>query len=251
MFPTIKYIFLTAFRDRLYQVLFAVILITFFFSRFIGSVSLVEENAATTIFFINSFRLLLVLGISIFTCLHISRLFDNKEMEMLISKPINPFVFVLSLFLGYWLVSIFFVLGAVLLLFIESHNYKGIIIWGVSVFFEIGILTAFALFVSVILKSPIISILASLAFYTTSRMIGFFLYFTERTYSIKYSTVDYLTHKFIYFVSAILPRLDNFSKSSWVISNDFSLAELAIIQAVIFVPFILFMTVFDLKRKEF
>jgi hypothetical protein len=119
------------------------------------------------------------------------------------------------------------------------------------VFFEIGILTAFALFVSVILKSPIISILASLAFYTTSRMIGFFLYFTERTYSIKYSTVDYLTHKFIYFVSAILPRLDNFSKSSWVISNDFSLAELAIIQAVIFVPFILFMTVFDLKRKEF
>ena len=170
---------------------------------------------------------------------------------MLISKPINPFVFVLSLFLGYWLVSIFFVLGAVLLLFMESHNYEGIIIWGVSVFFEIGILTAFALFVSVILKSPIISILASLAFYTTSRMIGFFLYFTERTYSIKYSTVDYLTHKFIYFVSAILPRLDNFSKSSWVISNDFSLAELAIIQAVIFVPFILFMTVFDLKRKEF
>ena len=251
MKPTIKYIFLTAFRDRLYQALFAVIILTFLFTRFIGEVTLVEQQEANIIFFVNIFRLILVLGMSIFTCLHISRMFENKEIEMMLSKPINPFVFIFSLFIGYWLTSILFILGAFVLLTFSTHNFSALSIWSLSVFFEIGVLLAFALFVAIILKNPIISIIATITFYILGRMIGFFLYFTERQVSIKADVLDFIMHKFIYYISAILPRLDSFSKSSWIISNDFALSEVAIIQALIFIPFVLIMAVFDLKRKEF
>lgn len=253
MKPILKYILLSGIRDRLYIGLFIALISSFSLSIFLGSTSLVEVPQTTTIYIAGSSRIILVIGMILFVCLSISRAFENKEIDFIMSKAISREQFILSYQIGFFLSAFVMVLPLSLaFLIIAQVNKFGLLIWSLSLLAELLIVIAFCLLTSLILKNSFSAILASFAFYLISRLMGVFVLainLPQNLDQVKNHTLE-TTLKAI---SVAFPRLDLFTSSDWLIYKieDFSNIKIIAIQALIYIPLMIFMSFSDFKRKQF
>lgn len=249
----IKYIFLNSLRDKIYLGIFIALIAAFSLSIFLGQTSLVEQAQTTTTYIAGSSRFIITLGMILFVCLNVSRAFENKEVEFIISKPISREKFILSYLSGFLLIAsiiIITLLGAIFI--IAKIDKIGALIWSVSLFLEILIVISFAFLSSLILKNSFSAILSSLAFYLLSRLMGIFVLainlpqdFTQ----IKNQTMPII----LKIISLTFPRLDLFTQSEWLLYgiSDFSRIKIIFLQALIYIPLMIFMAFHDFKKKQF
>ena len=254
MFSILKYILLTALRDRLYIGLFIILSATFGISVALGDASLVEKSQATIVYVAGSSRIIFVIGIILFICFYVRKTFDNREVEFILSKPISRHKFILAYLLGFILVALFIILPLVLLLFFMKVNLIGLLYWSLSLFCEVLIIITFSLLAALILKSAVSSVLASLGFYILSRMMGFFV----MTINIPQASVDFsstqrIMNAVLKAISVSLPRLDLYTKSDWLIYGvgNFNDTNIIIWQFIIYTPLMIFMAFYDFNRKQF
>jgi len=253
MLTTIKYILITALRDKLFIGLFIAMFIVFGLSVFLGSTALVEEDGAIDAYIGGSSRLVLAIGLIVFVCFHVRTAFDNKEIELLLSRPISRTSFVFSYWMGFAVIATIFVvcLSIAMFLFLNVSGY-GLFYWSAGLLMESYLFIAFALFASLILRSAVSSVMLCFGFYVMCRMMGFFLYIVDQPHLFKGYFGD-IIEKLLIFVSAILPRLDLYADSKWLIYNavNDTSHHWFIWQTLIYVPFLLVMAVIDFKRKQF
>jgi len=254
MYSIFKYIFLTAIRDWLYVGLFLLLLAAFGISIVLGGTALVERNPMTTSYIAGAGRMIFAIGMILFVCFHIRRSFDNKEVEFILSKSISRHKFIFAYLLGFSLVaSIVLAIIIVPLFFIQSGGF-GLFYWALSLFLEMIILISFATLASLILRSAISSVLASLGFYMISRMMGFFVLTIKLPESFRdLSTSDGVMKSLLKVLSVVFPRLDLFANSEWLVYGivDFSNIKLIIIQSLIYIPLMIFMSFYDFNNKQF
>lgn len=254
MYSILKYIFLTATRDWLYVGLFLLLLAAFGISVVLAGTALVETNAMATSYIAGASRMILAIGMILFVCFHIRRSFDNKEVEFILSKSISRHKFIFAYLLGFSLVaSIILALTIAPLFFIQLGGF-GLFYWSLSLFLEIIILISFATLASLILRSAISAVLASLGFYIISRMMGFFVLTIKLPKSFAdLSTADGIMKSLLKVLSVAFPRLDLFANSEWLIYGvtDFSNITLIIVQSLIYIPLMIFMSFYDFNNKQF
>jgi ABC-type transport system involved in multi-copper enzyme maturation permease subunit len=255
MQTTIKYVFLTAIRDLLFIGLILAIVAAILISNFLGGTALVEKMEMSTAYTASSVRLIAVIGMIVFVCFHVRRAFENKEIDLMLSRPISRVAFVFSYWLGFALVATLIVLPVIIAISIfQSYDIRGLFLWGFSLIFECLIVTAFAVFSSIILRSAVSSVLLSFAFYVISRMMGFFIYVIESPAQHELSSVSFYTQKAMWITSFLFPRLDLYGKSEWLI---YGIAKLStdwwwfIPQTLIYVPILLVAAVIDFRKKQF
>ncbi len=255
MNTTIRYVLLTALRDWLFIGIIGSLLVAGFISYFMGSTVLVEKNEIASSFTAGACRIVLVVGMIVFVCFHVRRAFENKEIDLMLSRPISREQFVFSYWLGFSVVATIIV--SILTLFIISfygYNAAGLSFWALTMELEILIAIAFAVFASIILKSAVSSVLLSFGFYIISRMIGFFSYVLDKNYSVDFLNFDFYAQKIIWVISYVLPRLDLFCQSKWLIYGvdhaEFNII-MPIAQAIIYIPLLLTFAAIDFKRKQF
>lgn len=254
MKSVLKYILLTAIRDRLYIGLLVVLIGAFGISTLLGSTSLVEQAQTSIVYISGSSRMIFAIGIILFTCFYIRRSFDNKEVEFILSKSISRHNFILAYILGFTLVASFIFIPITTILLISKVNIIGLQFWLLTIFAEILILISFALLSSLILKNVVSSILATLGFYILARMMAFFVL----TIEIPHSSVDFnswqaVMKSLLKLLSFIFPRLDLFAQSDWLIYGVKNSKEViaSIIQSAIYIPLLIFMSFFDFNKKQF
>lgn len=255
MNTTIKYIFYTAIRDWLFAGIIGALTLSIFLSHFLGSTVMIEKDVMLTELTSASARAVLIVGMIVFVCFHVRRAFENKEVELMLSRPISRGNFILGYWLGFCLVAILILSAvAIFLLLVAQYNPEGLSLWVVTMCFEIMIITAFAVFASIILKSSVSSVLLCFGFYIISRMMGFFSYVLEKNYATDVLSFEFFSQKIIWLTSYLLPRLDLFSQSKWlsygidVTSTDWLLP---ILQSLIYIPILLVFAALDFNRKEF
>ncbi len=258
MLPILKYILLTAVRDKLYVGLFIILLAAFGISCALGNASLVEKSQATIAYIAGSSRMIFAVGMILFVCFYVRKSFENREVEFILSKPISRHNLIFAYLLGFILVAFLIILPLAALLFFMKANIAGsttgLICWSVSLFFEALIIITFSLLAALILKSAVSAVLASLGFYILSRMMGFFVL----TIKIPESAADFastsrILHVILKAISVVFPRLDLYSKSDWLIYgvNDFSDFYIVLGQSLIYIPLMVFMAFYDFNRKQF
>lgn len=254
MKTTIKYIVLTAVRDWLFVGLLALLGVIYALSFLYGGASLVEEKEAALVFTAGASRLLLVTGLIIFTCFHLHRGFETKEIETILTKPISRLSFILAYWFGLSVVAAVLVTACFALLFMVSFNVsQGMLLWIISLFLECLIATSISLAVSLIMKSAVASVLGSMCFYVMARMSGFFV-----------ATIDFgqggLSNIFaktgamvVKLVSVFIPRLDQFGLSQWLVySENLGIqAQFVLMQSIIYIPLLIGVAYFDFRRREF
>jgi len=250
----LKYIILTAIRDRLYFGLFAILIAAFGISVLLGDTALSEKTQMTIVYIAGSSRMIFVIGMVLFTCFHIRRSFDNKEVEFILSKPISRHKFIFTYLLGFILVALMILLPLFLVLLIIATNKIGLIFWSLSIIFEMLIIITFSILAALILKSAVSAVLASLGFYVISRMMGFFVLTIKLPETIAdVNSFQRIMHAFLKILSFVFPRLDLFAKSDWLIYgiSNYSGIMVITIQSLIYIPLMIFMAFFDFKRKQF
>jgi len=250
----LKYILLSAIRDKLYIGLFITLAASFGLSILLGSTALTEQQQMTASFISGSSRAILAIGMILFVCLNINRAFENKEVEFIISKSISREQFILGYLFGFLLATlfIFIPLNIAILLLVKANIY-GLFIWSLSLFLELTILISFSLLVSLILKNSFSAIMASFGFYIISRLMGVFVLAISIPDSIDMVNKNNILQTALKLLSAIFPRLDLFAQSKWLNYgfNNILIFKIIVVQSAIYIALMLFMAFHDFKKKQF
>lgn len=250
----LKYILLTAVRDRLYVGIFIILLAALGVSSIVGGTALVEQSEATMVYIAGSSRMIFIIGMILFVCFYVRRSFENREVEFVLSKPIARHNFILAYLLGFILVALLIIIPLVILLFFINANPLGLFYWGLSLLLESIIIIAFSLLAALILKSAVSAVMASLGFYVISRMMGFFVLTIKIPEQISdVATYDRFLKAVLKVISIVFPRLDLYGKSEWLIYGVINYSDIFIIlgQSLIYIPLMIFMAFYDFNRKQF
>lgn len=256
----IRYTILTAMRDWLYIGILLLALASIFLSSFLGGTAIVEQGYMSMAYIGGSCRIIIIVGLILFVCFHVRRSFENKEIELILTRPISRVQFVLAYYTGFAILSFTIVAPlALMLMFLWAIGYVwgsplGIIYWAVSFYFESLIMVAFAFFASLILNSAVSAVLASFAFYFLARMFGFLLISMQNPASLTHASIFGRTMEtFLSAISVVMPRLDMFSKTEWLNYGvlNFEQYSLFMVTAAIYIPLLIVMALFDFVRKQF
>lgn len=256
----IRYTILTAIRDWLYVGILFLSLASVFLSSFLGSTAIVEEGYMSMAYIGGSCRLIIIIGLILFVCFHVRRSFENKEVELILTRPISRTQFVLAYYFGFAILSLTLVVPlALLLLLLWAIGYiwgspLGILFWSVSFYCESLIMISFAFFASLILQSAVSSVLASFAFYFLGRIFGFFLIALSNPVSLAHGTfMGRFMEYVLSVIGMVVPRLDMFSKTEWLNYGVMNYEQYLMFfgTAFVYIPLLIVMALFDFLRKQF
>lgn len=255
MHSIIRYTLITAKRDWLFLGLFVILTAAIAISLFLGSTALVEQKQMAIAYASGASRLIVIIGLTLFVCFHVQRSFENRELEVMLSRPISRAAFVLSYWLGFVVLGISVAVPLIFALWaVTPLNTIGLLYWGTSLIFEIAIILAFALLSALILQRAVTSVLSTFGFYAMSRMMGFFTATITVPPLLKGSTDSNGIIQFILeAISIVFPRLDLYGKSAWLIYGIENAEDLWIfqVQSLIYIPLLLAVAIFDFQRKQF
>jgi ABC-type transport system involved in multi-copper enzyme maturation permease subunit len=254
MLSNIRYVLLTATRDRLFFGLLAGVLTAAYISSMLGSTAMLEPEQMGLSFTAASARIIIMVGIIVFIGFHMRNAFDAREIDVLLSRPISRTTLVLSYWVGFAVVASLLVIPTVILVWAMGVlNTTGFLLWALSLLLESWLVASIALFASLTIKSGVGTVLASMAIYTLSRMMGFFLATTSSTAVFKDQEVNLIAKWVMQGIATVVPRLDFYAKSKWLIYGAKSYEDLTLVlmQSAVFIPLLMVAAVMDFKRKQF
>jgi len=239
-------------RDWLFWVLLVGVLCAAAISGLLGSTAFLESQEMTITYAAGSARVMLMLGLIVFVCFHVRTSFDTKEIDVILSRPISRSTLVIAYWLGFMLVALILLLPIIAIIgLIGAPSVKGFGFWALSLLMEASIVVSLALFSAFALKSAVTSVLGCMGLYVVSRMMVFFVMTAEHPMfgESKFILLRWLLQG----ISSIVPRLDFFGKSEWLIYGLQTTTDwkVFILQAMIFVPTLLVASILDFKRKQF
>ncbi len=246
-----RYLLLSSFRDKLFGGMFAAILVASMLSAAIGNTAFLENREMTLVFAGSAARFVLALGLSVFICFHIRHQFDSREIDVMLSRPVSRARLVLEYWLGFAFCALLLILPTLVILALAGiKSLGGYAAWGMSLLLETWIVASVALALALIVKSAVSAVLASLGFYVFARIAIYFLLTAESAFA---ASKDPMLKYILHFVSLFMPRLDLFAKSEWLVygSPSFDHVMLILLQAAIYVPLLLAVSVIDFRRKQF
>jgi len=215
---------------------------------------LVEQNQSSLVFILATVRTILSFGIILFVCINVTRSFDNKEIEFILSKSISRENFILGYLFGFFISAFLILLPFTLLtLLIFKIDYFGLLAWFATTTIEVLIVICFALLSSLILKNSFSAIFSSMCFYILSRLMGMFVMAINIPEEFSFNETNHALGLALKILSLVFPRLDLFSQSSWALygigENNF--LYIIFIQSAIYLPLMIFMAFHDFKKKQF
>ena len=250
----IKYILTAALRDKLLLSVVAVVILGICLSLFLASSAIMEQDQFTIVYLGSSLRILGLIGLILFTIFFIRRLFDARDIEYLLSRPISRISLLLSSATAFTLLAIS---AAVMLGLIvggiaaTSGHAAGVGLWFTGIAAEYVVMVNVALFFAFVLSSPVTAGMATLGFYILARMIG------QLMGIIQSSEASFpgqeLLNQGMNMVAMVIPRLDLMTQTSWLIYGDGGVKDYAfiLIQTGVFLALILTAALIDLVRRQF
>lgn len=247
MWNNVRYILLTAQRDSIFIGLAAAIIFGCYIAFFLGSTALTEGEQMSLVYAAGVSRMIVILGLIIFVAFHIRRSFENKEIDQMIVRPVSRERFIISYWMGFSIVALFFVAFTSLILYFLSPDVYGLMYWALSLLAESLIIVSLVMAASLILRSTVVAVLLCIGFYVLSRMAGFLLIIVTKPGS------DGLANGTFEQISKLVPRLDFFSKTEWLVYGvgQWNEVHLFLAQAAIYIGLLLAIAIVDFKRKQF
>ncbi|MDD2839952.1 MAG: hypothetical protein PHY80_02360 [Rickettsiales bacterium] len=250
-----KFILLTGLRDKLYLSILIILAGVFGVSNLVGFSALSEEAKMQLVYFAFLSRLVIVCGMILFICFYINKSFENKEIDFILAKPISRNTLIFSYWASFTLISFILIIPTIVVIsFFTKQNVVGLLWWGISVVLELMIVSTFAIVSSLILKSAVVSILASMSFYFIGRMMGFFVYSINLPNNVEVvKNWQTLSEAILKFISSIFPRLDLFGKTEWLVYgvSNYNDVYIILLQSLVYIPLMLFVAFYDFGRKQF
>ena len=252
MLATVRYVLLTALRDRLFLGLLVGGGLAAGLAGFLGDAAMVEGDQMALVFAGTAVRLILVIGLVLFVAFHVQRLYETREIEAILSRPLSREGFVIAYWFGMALLAVLLAVPlCALMVTAGAVDPAGLGLWAATVVLECLVVVAFTVFAGLTLERALFTSLVTLGFYVLSRMMSFFVAIAE--FRGARNDFERFMNYCIEGLAALCPRLDLFGQTEWLAHGAGSggIGGLAVLQTLVYVPLLLAAATFDLKRKRF
>jgi len=243
-----RYSLLEAVRGKIIWIMVSLLLLSVMLSLFIGETTLTETRETQVAFMAGFLRLSSVMVIIFFVVSSISRDFQDKSVELLFSISMPRYQVFLGKFFGFGLVA----LSAVIIFSIGLVFYSDISVvffWALSLWCELTLVALISLIFILSLEHVAVSLVASIGAYALMRFMPAIQSMGDGPFQD--SAFNQLMNKVLDLIDLILPRLDHFAQSRWLVNG--AAAEIDVIyfllEFVLFVCLFVVVGVIDLKRK--
>jgi ABC-type Na+ efflux pump permease subunit len=250
----LHFIVLSALRDKLFTALLVLLLLLLGISSALSETAMLEKAEMHLAMSAGLTRIVVNIGIMLFVCFHIRTLYDTKEMDVLLSRPVSRTKVVIGLWAGFAVVaSLLIVIDAGLLFFFNLGGGKAFAVWTFSFLCEGWVVVAIATFAALSNKSFVSSVLICFSFYALARLMAFFVATAHARISVESVALHKAMRYVIDTISVVIPRLDLYADTDWLVYGLSDTASIGFFaaQTVIFVPFMLAIALIDFKRKQF
>ncbi|MFZ5912856.1 MAG: hypothetical protein ACOY17_01405 [Pseudomonadota bacterium] len=248
----LRYLFISAARERLFLTLPVLIAAGAALSLFTSSSAIAEQREMAAAFFGAGSRVILIFGLIIFSCFHVRRAMSGGEIAFILSRPLSRGAFVLVYAASLGVMGMICAgLTGVFAGFIIRPPLDGLVLWSASLLLETLLMIVMALFFALTLNSAVTAVLSCAGFYALARLSGFLGELASSAQT--HGGADGLLSKVFTAISMLVPRLDFFTRGDWLVHGwreEGHGIELALLQCVVFIPLILTATMIDFSRRR-
>ena len=252
IFTIAYYTLLEAARNRLLYLIALILIIALAFTLFLKQVAITETRDIQLAFLAAQFRFAAAFVLAAFVIVSQVREANDKVMELLLTRDLSRAHYLFGKLIGYLgiaaALAVFFTLP--LCLFATPSRA---LVWGLSLFFELAIVTALSLFCVLTFNQVVGSLAAVASCYALSRSMAALQLIGASRAGEGNLLLDRLANHILDGIAFFLPRLDLFTQTGWLLGRSQANTDLPwlIAQSAIYVALLTLAALFDLKRKNF
>ena len=247
-----RYTALEALRTRFVWLALFMISAGFGLGAFSGELAITESTQTQTAIAASVLRMVSVLLVILFVTTSVYRDFSDKSVELMLSLPLPRSGYYLGKLAGYSLVALLVALPLMVLIsFFASPS--AVLSWGLSLMLELLLVCAVSLMFAFSFNQVTASIAATLLFYLLSRSITAIQLMAHAPLVDEQSTAQQLITALIDGIAYLLPNLEQFTRTDWLLyASDTSAVLFPLVtQTVIYLLLLSCIALFDLYRKNF
>lgn len=243
-----RFSLLEAVRGKIIWIVAVLMLLAVLLSLFISQTALTETSDSQIVLMAGFLRLSFVLVIIFFVVSSIARDFQDKSIELLFAIDMPRYQIFLGKFVGFSLLAfVISVFSAIMFSFYA--DISAVLIWSSSLWCELSIVSLLSLIFILSLENVAVSLMASIGVYALMRFMPAIQSMGDGPF--QNGIFNQLINALLDLIGFVLPRLDHFTQSSWLLMN----ASLSSNTLNFVIEFVLFLILFslvgiiDLKRK--
>lgn len=250
--PIARYTLLEALRNRLLWLALILVAAGLAFTQFLQQVAITESSEIQAALLAALLRVGAVFMLASFVVTSMVREFNDKVMELVLSRPLRRSSYFLGKLAGYAAVALALALLFSLPLALFAPAAR-IALWSLSLACELLLVAAFALF-CVLTLTQVTSALAAVAgFYLLARSIGALQIMAANPLSGGPSFGQQAVNAIVDAIAFLLPGLDRMTQTGWLIYAAPTAAEVLqlLAQTAVYAILLCAAALFDLQRKNF
>lgn len=244
------YTLLEAFRNRLSYLLLLILLIGVMLSGFLEALAITESRVLQLTLLAAYLRLSAALFFATYVVTSLIREANDKGLELLLSTTLSRANYLLGKLLGYFLLALLsgFLFGSLCLFF---SDFLQALFWTISLICELWILISFSLLCATSLYQVMFALSVSLGFYGLARSMDSLLLLANEQFSVS-SFSQNLIREFIQGLARIVPHLEQFTRTEWLVYQTGSSETLVAIIGQTFLMLVLLNSAacFDFYRRN-
>ena len=248
------YTLLEALRNRLMWLIVAVALIGIAFSGFLNELALTESRQIQLALLAAFLRFAAVFLLATFVVTSMVRELNDKGLELLLALALPRAAYLLGKLLGFAALALVpaLLFGSLTIFFATLTQSFW---WTLSLVCELWIVAAFALLCVVSFKQIMVALSATMGFYLLARSIGAMQLIANDPLNgpvAAQSASQQLMHYVMNGLSTLLPHLDQFTRTDWLLYQTGNSTQFAIVllQSAICITLLSAAALFDLYRKN-
>lgn len=247
-----RYTALEAIRTRYVWLVLALVVAGVAVATFTGELAITETAQTQAAITAALLRLAAVLLVALFVASSVQRDFSDKSVELMLSLPLPRSGYYLGKLGGYTLVAMLTAVPLACLLIYLAPGSTGLV-WGLSLIFELVLVCAVSLWFAFAFNQVTAAISATLLFYLLGRSIAAIQLMAHGPLANQAQLSQRVMNGLVDVLSSLLPDLDRFSQSDWLLYSSGSIELLAplAMQTLIYTVLISGIALFDLNRKNF
>ena len=244
------YTLLEALRNRLTWLIVLVALIGIGLSGFLNELALTESRQIQTALLAAFLRFSAVFLLATFVVTSMVREFNDKGLELLLALSLPRAAYLLGKLLGFGALAVLpAALFGVLTVFFTSLTQS--MLWTISLVLELWIVAAFSMLCVLTFNQIMASLSAVMGFYLLARSIATMQLIGNdpmSAHSASQNVIGFVING----LSAVLPHLDQFTRTEWLVyhTGNWSVLLILLVQSAICLALLGGAALFDLYRKN-
>ena len=246
-----RYTLIESLRNRFIPIFIAALVICYGLAGFLSEMAITESREMVISILSFSMRLFSIITISLFVITNISREFNDRILWHIFSLARERYIYYSGKLLAFSALSFLSVIFVALLLLFYVRA-EDVLLWSISLFFELMIVTAFSLLCMFTFRQITLAFLAVMGFYLLARNIATFQLISSspilETNTSSQAFIDTVLNGIAY----VLPALNDFAHTSWLVYGEIQMNVLGLnaLQCLIYLVILSAAAIFDLYRME-